>query len=56
MKLTQMMHDMVVAFEPQRNPRPALIALAMCLTCLVVIAGLAYLGGTGLAALAKTFW
>lgn len=56
MKLTQMIHDTVVAFEPRRNPVPALVALAMCLLALVALAGLAYLCGAGAAGAFKSLW
>lgn len=55
MKITQMIHDTVVAFEPKRHPGPALVALGMCLLAMVAIAGLAYLCGAGAAVFIKTF-
>lgn len=50
MKLTEMIHQTVVAFEPKRHPVYALIALAMFLAALVA---LAYFGSTGTGALIK---
>lgn len=53
MKLTQMIHDTVVAFEPKRNPGYALIALAMLLSAFIL---LAYLGGSGVAGAIQRLW
>lgn len=53
MKITQMIHDTVVAFKPDRHPIYALIALALLLTALVA---LACLGGVGAGNMLKAIW
>lgn len=47
MKITQMIHDTVVAFKPDRHPIYALLALALLLMALVALGALACLGGAG---------
>jgi hypothetical protein len=44
MKLTEMIHQTVVAFKPEKHPFYALIALAMMLLAIVA---LVYFGGSG---------
>ncbi len=53
MKITQMIHDTVVAFKPDRHPIYALIALAFLLMAFVA---LAYFGGAGAANMIKAIW
>lgn len=50
MKLTEMIHRTVLAFEPKRHPVYALTALAMMLITLVA---LAYLSGSSVASLLR---
>ena len=56
MKITQMIHDTVVAFKPDRHPIYALVALALLLTALVALGAVACLGGVGAGNMLKAIW
>lgn len=56
MKLYEMIHSTVVAFEPRKQPWFALAALTLLLIAMVtVIVAFAYLGNASTSALIKAF-